>query len=98
MGVPVRVYRIIAVATAVSFVLAVPGSIGAQTLPIRQLDTNKIEKKAERVVSAKQQQQLRILSRSISRTQVLTWKCQDTLGIGRTKASASPWALPASIP
>jgi hypothetical protein len=94
----VRVARIIASVTAVGFVLAVPGSVGAQTLPIRSLaqDSHAIAK--AQVVSSKQQNQLHILSRSIARYEVLTWRCQDSLGTGHTRPSVGPWALPASVP
>jgi hypothetical protein len=93
----VRVHRIIATAVAVVSVLAIPGSVAAQTLPVRSLteDTKTVAKVAK--VSSQQQQQLHNLSRSISHLQVLTWRCQDTLGTSRTRASVSPWALPISI-
>ena len=93
-----RAYRFIACITAVGFVLAVPSSIGSQTLPIREVTKVSQTKTVKSSLSKQQQQQLRTLSKKIASTQVLTWRCQDTIGIPRTRPSVSPWALPASIP
>lgn len=94
-----RVTRIIACMTAVGFVLAVPSSIGSQTLPIRKV-TKASQSQTQTVKSSltkQQQQQLRTLSRSIAGHQVATWKCQDALSNPRTRASVAPWALPRSV-
>ena len=93
-----RVYRIIALATAVGFILAVPSSIGSQTLPIREVAKSSKAKNTKSSLSKQQKQQLRTLSKIIAGHQVATWRCQDTLGLQRVRASVSPWALPTSIP
>lgn len=36
------------------------------------------------------------LTTRIAEAQVATWKCQDQLGVARTRASTSPWSLPKS--
>lgn len=86
-----RVNRIIALSVVAS-VLAIPSAVGAQTLPIRTEAT--VVKKE---VSAKQQQQLRSLTKKIARLQVATWRCQDTLRTKRLRPSVTPWALPPSV-
>ena len=95
-----RVTRIIACMTAVGFVLAVPSSIGSQTLPIREVTKSQTKTAGQNVkasLSKQQKQQLRTLSKGIAGHQMATWRCQDALGAGRSRASVSPWALPRSV-
>lgn len=60
----------------------------AQTLPIRSVQNS------ERTA----QIELKSLARSTAQLRTQTWLCQDSIGISRTRASASPWALPVSVP
>jgi hypothetical protein len=43
------------------------------------------------------QRQLRSSARSVGNFRTATFKCQDTLGVPRSRASASIWALPRSL-
>lgn len=42
--------------------------------------------------------QLRIQARDIMDARKAVWKCQDSLGVSRARASSSGWSLPPSIP
>lgn len=82
---------------AVTTVLTLPGSAVPQSLPIRSVDAvDKTAVKKSEQRSLREQKQLSSLARTVSHLQLTTWTCQDKLGITRTRASASPWALPQS--
>lgn len=83
-------------ALAVTFALLSTASATAQTLPIRT------EASVQKTVAGKksgsvEQAQLRRAARQIGELRRLTWSCQDDLGVSRTKASTTVWALPQSV-
>jgi 5-methylcytosine-specific restriction endonuclease McrA len=59
-----------------------------KSLPIRQVAVS------ERTA----QVEMATLAKKVSLLRAQTWQCQDSLGIPRTRASVSAWALPTSIP
>jgi len=65
-----------------------------QTLPIRDEQVSQQRMKHSKRAQTAQLQQL---ARKVATFRSTTWACQDTLGIQRTRASASAWALPGSI-
>jgi hypothetical protein len=70
-----------------------------RTLPIREAqvaEKAQVDKQAIAQQRA-QQAQLKSLAQKVATFRTSTWSCQDTLGISRTHASASVWALPQSI-
>ncbi len=73
--------------------LACTASSAARTVP-----TDKPVYKAKlNQHEAQLQRQLRSSARSVGNFRTATFKCQDTLGVPRTRASASVWALPRSL-
>lgn len=48
-------------------------------------------------VTKQQRTQLRRAARQVGKLRALTWQCQDTLNIERSRASTSVWALPQSV-
>jgi hypothetical protein len=91
----VRVVLAIASATVVALV---GGSAATtQTLPIRDTQVVQKAEKQETAAQRARQTQLKQLAQKVATFRTSTWACQDTLGISRTRASASVWALPQSI-
>jgi len=75
---------------ALVIVLALATHTEGQTLPIRYVATDVTSERS-------QQAALVALRRSVGTTRSQTWKCQDQLGVKRTRASVSVWALPQSV-
>ena len=90
---------VLAIASATVVALVGGSAATPQTLPIREAQTVqnvKVEKETAAQQRA-QQAQLKRLAQKVATFRTSTWACQDTLGISRTRASASVWALPQSV-
>ena len=83
---------------ALTTVLTIPAATEARSLPI---ETIKVSRSTEAIATVQQQarvqKELTSLARTISSERLRVWSCQDSLGIQRSHASLSPWALPNSI-
>jgi len=89
--------RVVLVIAGAMIVALVGGSAATpQTVPIRE--TRSVGEVKEEAVTRVQQAQMKQLARKVGTFRKATWACQDTLGISRTRASASVWALPSSLP
>lgn len=90
---------VLAIASATVVALVGGSAATPQTLPIREAQTVQ-DVKVEKETAAQQraqQAQLKQLAQKVATFRTSTWACQDTLGISRTRASASVWALPQSV-
>lgn len=75
-------------------------TVQAKTLPVRttvEHDKKEAHQTARLAQQRAQQTQLKQLVKKVGTFRTATWACQDTLGIQRTRAGASVWALPKSI-
>lgn len=90
---------VLAIASATVVALVGGSAATTQTLPIREaqvVEKVQVDKQAAAQQRA-QQAQLKQLAQKVATFRTSTWACQDTLGISRTRAGASVWALPQSI-
>lgn len=88
-------------ATAVAFALLCTASASAQTTPIREpvVAVKKVTRvvRLENAEGKRAEAQLRKAARQVGALRKMTWDCQDTLGVERTRAATSVWALPRSV-